>query len=154
MADEQKTRPTDASVLDYLHRVEPETRREQGLQLLDLFSETTGAEPAMWGPSMVGYGRLRYTYPTGTSGEMFRVGFSPRKGSLTLYGLTTFGSNEDLLAKLGKHKVGKSCVYVNKLEDVDLDVLRQLIRRGWNDLDTFSETHGGAQVEELDAAGA
>ena len=97
MAYEPKTRPTDESVLEFLHSVEPASRRAQGLELLDTFCEETGAEPRMWGPSMVGFGHLRYIYPTGHSGEMGRVGFSPRKAALTLYGLTLYGSNEDLL---------------------------------------------------------
>lgn len=133
MAYEQKTRPTDDSVLDFLHSVEPARRRAQGLELLGIFREETGAEPRLWGPSMVGFGHVRYTYPTGHSGEMFRVGFSPRKAALSLYGLTLYGSNADLLEKLGKHRVGKGCLYINQLEDVDLDILRHLIRRGWTE---------------------
>jgi hypothetical protein len=146
MAYEQKTRPSDDSVAQFLNAVEPERRRVQGLELLDMFREETGAEPRMWGPSMVGFGHLRYTYGTGHSGEMFRVGFSPRRAALTLYGLTMYGSNTDLLEKLGKHRVGKSCLYVNKLEDVDRDVLRRLIRRGWTDAETVGDGMG-AQVE-------
>lgn len=149
MANEPQTRPTDASVLEFLHSVEPARRRAQGLELLAIFGEETGVEPRMWGPSMVGFGHLRYTYPTGRSGEMGRVGFSPRKAALTLYGLTLYGSNTDLLDKLGKHRVGKGCLYLNKLEDVDLDVLRQLIRRGWGDTETFVATHPDAVVEPV-----
>ena len=152
MAYEPKTRPTDESVLEFLHSVEPASRRAQGLELLDIFCEETGAEPRMWGPSMVGFGHLRYIYPTGHSGEMGRVGFSPRKAALTLFGLTLYGSNKDLLEKLGKHRVGKGCLYVNKLEDVDLDVLRQLIRRGWADTDTFVDTHPHSVVEPVEPA--
>lgn len=152
MADAPKTRPTDDSVLEFLHSVEPARRREQGLELLGIFTEETGAEPRLWGPSIVGFGHLRYTYETGHSGEMSRVGFSPRKAALTLYGLTMDGSNADLLAQLGKHRVGKGCLYVNKLDDVDLDVLRRLIRRGWADADAaaFTDTHPGAVVEPVE----
>jgi len=146
MAYEQKTRPSDDSVTQFLNAVEPERRRVQGLELLDMFREETGAEPRMWGPSMVGFGHLRYTYETGHSGETFRVGFSPRKAALTLYGLTMYGSNTDLLERLGKHRVGKSCLYVNKLEDVDRDVLRQLVRRGWADAEILGDGTD-AQVE-------
>ena len=149
MAYEQKARPTDESVLEFLQSVEPAHRSAQGLELLDMFCEETGAEPRMWGPSIVGFGHLRYTYATGHSGEMGRVGFSPRKTALTLYGLTLYGSNADLLEKLGKHRVGKGCLYVNKLEDVDLDILRRLIRRGWIDTDTFADTHPQAWVEPV-----
>ena len=144
MGYEQKTHPTDVPVLEFLHSVEPARRRAQGLELLDMFREETGAEPGLWGPSIVGFGCVRYTYATGHSGEMIRVGFSPRKAALTLYGLTLYDSNADLLAKLGKHRIGKGCLYVNKLEDVDLDVLRQLIRRGWADTDGFADSSAHA----------
>lgn len=147
MTYEPKTRPTDDPVLEFLQAVEPARRRAQGLELLEIFSQETGAEPRLWGPSIVGFGHLRYTYPTGHSGEMARVGFSPRKAALTLYGLTLYGSNADLLERLGKHRVGKGCLYVTRLEDVDLDVLRQLIRRGWADAESFTDSHPGATVE-------
>lgn len=150
MPHEQKTLPTDDSVLEFLHAVEPARRRAQGLELLEIFRDETGAEPRMWGPTIVGFGHLRYTYPTGTSGEMFQVGFSPRKAAMTLYGLTLYGSNADLLDKLGKHRIGKGCLYINKLEDVDLDVLRQLIRRGLADTGTFTHTHPHATVEPVE----
>jgi len=139
-------------VLEFLHKVEPARRRDQGLELLDIFCEETGAEPRMWGPSIVGFGHLRYTYPTGNSGEMSRVGFSPRKAALTLYGMTLYGSNADLLEQLGKHRVGKGCLYINKLEDIDLDILRRLIRRGWADADTFVDTHPDAVVELVESS--
>lgn len=150
MAKQSTTRPTDASVLAFLQSVEPARRRVQGLQLLDIFGEETGAEPRIWGASIVGYGHLRYTYATGNSGEMGRVGFSPRKAALTLYGLTLYGSNTDLLETLGKHRVGKGCLYLNKLEDVDVAVLRQLIRRGWADSDTFVDTHPHVRLEPVE----
>lgn len=154
MAYEPKTRPTGASVLDFLDRVEPARRRDQGFELLELFGDSTGVEPRLWGPSIVGYGQLRYTYATGHSGEMSRVGFSPRKAALVLYGLTLYGSNADLLDELGKHRAGKGCLYLNKLEDVDLDVLRQLIRRGWDDSATFIDTHPHARVEVVESPAA
>lgn len=98
----------------------------------------------------VGFGHLRYTYDTGHSGETFRVGFSPRKTALTLYGLISYGSNADLLEKLGKHRVGKGCLYVNTLQDVDHDVLRQLIRRGWADTETVGR-QPDARAEPVDS---
>lgn len=150
MAYEQKARPTDEPVAEFLHSVEPARRRAQGLRLLEIFREETGAEPRLWGPSIVGFGHDRYTYATGHSGEMMRVGFSPRKAALTLYGLTLYGSNADLLARLGKHRLGKGCLYVTNLEDVDLDVLRRLIRRGWTDVDTFTDSHPHALVEPIE----
>jgi hypothetical protein len=150
MAYEQKTRPTEHSVEGFLDAVEPARRRAQGRELLDLFCEETEVEPRMWGPSMVGFGHLRYTYDTGHSGEMFRVGFSPRKAALTLYGLTSYGTNADLLERLGKHRVGKGCVYVTNLEDVDRDVLRQLIRRGWADSETIDDRHPEVRVQPVE----
>lgn len=122
------------------------------MKLLDIFCQETGAEPRMWGPSIIGFGHLRYTYTTGHSGEMSRVGFSPRRAALTLYGLTLYGSNDDLLEKLGTHGVGKGCLYLTRLEDVNLDVLRHLIQRGWADTDTFVDTHPDALVEPVRAA--
>ncbi|MDO5634703.1 MAG: DUF1801 domain-containing protein [Micrococcus sp.] len=149
MAYQQKTTVTEVSVDEFLATVEPERRREQGRALLQMFREETGAEAVMWGPSMVGFGHVRFTYPTGHSGEMFQVGFSPRKTALSLYGLTTYGSHADLLARLGKHKVGKGCLYLNKLEDVDEDVLREMIRVAWNDDESFANSHDGTTIERL-----
>ena len=131
MAHETRTTPREGGVLEFLNAVEPARRRDQGLELLDLFTEVTGVEPAMWGPTIVGYGRLRYTYATGHSGEMMRVGFSPRKAALTLYGMTLYGSNADLLDRLGPHTTGKGCVYVKRLSAVDQRVLRELVERSW-----------------------
>lgn len=145
-------RRRDGGVRAFLDAVEPPRRRELGLELLGIFGEVTGAEPALWGPTIVGYGRLRYTYASGRSGEMPRVGFSPRRAALSLYGLTLYGSNTDLLGELGKHRVGEGCLYVNKLDDVDLGVLRALIRRGWQgSADDFGDSHAGVQVDALDA---
>ncbi|MFP5417108.1 MAG: DUF1801 domain-containing protein [Actinomycetes bacterium] len=141
MAYDQKTKPSEGGVMEFLHSVQPTKRREQGLELLDIFAEETGAEALLWGPLIVGFGHVAYTYETGHSGEMPRVGFSPRKAALTLYGLTLYDSNADLLDRLGKHKTGKSCLYVNKLEDIDVGVLREMIRRGWEDSVGFGEVH-------------
>lgn len=151
MAEGSAMSHREGGVWEFLHAVEPARRREQGLALREIFDEVTGAEPAMWGPTIVGYGRLQYTYASGRSGEMPRVGFSPRKASLVLYGITLYGTNSDLLERLGKHKVGKGCLYINKLEDIDLDVLREGIARGWSGSDDlFEGTHPGASVDPLD----
>jgi hypothetical protein len=151
MAYEQKTLPTDDSVPAFLAGVEPARRRDQALLLLELFKAETGAEPRLWGPSIVGFGHVHYTYASGHSGEMAQVGFSPRKTALVLYGLTLYGSNADLLARLGRHRLGKGCLYLTNLEDVDLDVLRQLVRRGWDDSHTFVATHPGSVVAPVPA---
>ena len=92
-----------------------------------MMKEVTGAEPQMWGPSIVGFGAYHYKYESGREGDWFLVGFSPRKQNLTLYIMAGFKRYEELLAKLGKHKTGKSCLYLNKLADVDEEVLRQMV---------------------------
>ena len=132
MADDtRKTHPTEVSVDDFLDTVAGERRRADADEALALMREITGAEPVMWGPSMIGFGRYRYTTADGQEHESFVVGLSPRKASLTLYGLTMYGSNADLLDRLGPHTTGKSCVYVKQLDALDRDVLTELIERSW-----------------------
>ena len=128
---ENKTRPTEQSVEDFLNSVEHKTRREDGFALLELMKEITEEDAVMWGSSIVGFGRYHYKYDSGREGDMPLVGFSPRKQSITLYIMPGFDEYRDLLATLGKHKTGKACLYVNKLADVDEDVLRQLVRRSY-----------------------
>ena len=124
-----KTVKNNKPVLDFLNCVEHEKRREDGLKILDLMAEVTGEEPAMWGDSIVGFGNYTYEYKSGRTGEWMYVGFSPRKQNLTLYIMDGFDSYDTLLSQLGKHKTGKSCLYINKLEDVDLDVLKELVQK-------------------------
>lgn len=128
---ENKTRPTDQRVIDFLNNVEHKTRREDGLTLLKLMKEITGEDAVMWGSSIVGFGHYHYKYESGREGDMPMVGFSPRKQSLTLYIMPGFNEYDDLLANLGKHKIGKACLYVNKLADVDEGILRKLIKRSY-----------------------
>ena len=122
-----KTTPNNASVEDFLNQVEPEQKRQDAFEILRMMKEVTGAEPQMWGPSIVGFGSYRYKYDSGREGDWFLVGFSPRKQNLTLYIMAGFKRYEELLAKLGKHKTGKSCLYLNKLADVDQKVLREMV---------------------------
>ena len=122
-----KTTPNNASVEDFLNQVEPEQKRQDAFEILRMMKEVTGAEPQMWGPSIVGFGAYRYKYDSGREGDWFLVGFSPRKQNLTLYIMAGFKRYEELLAKLGKHKTGKSCLYLNKLADVDQKVLREMV---------------------------
>jgi len=133
MASAPKTRPTDADVAAYLDAVEPTKRREDGLTLAALFREVTGAEPVLWGPSMIGYGSYRYVSPAGprAQGDWPRVAFSPRKAQLSLYGLKDLSAGAELLPRLGRYSEGRGCVYVRKLEDIDLEVLRRLVRIAW-----------------------
>lgn len=129
-----KTQPTGADVLRFIRGVEPAAKRHDAEKLDRLFRDITGYQPVMWGPSIIGYGRYHYTYNSGREGDFLATGFSPRKAHHAIYimpGYTDFG---DILARLGKHKMGKSCLYVTKLADVDLDVLAELIRAGLADL--------------------
>ncbi|MBF4552513.1 DUF1801 domain-containing protein [Corynebacterium suicordis] len=130
-ASDVKTRPTDRSPEQFIEELEWPRRVEHGRELLALFNQVTGAEPVMWGPTMIGYGEVHYVSPAGREGDWFQLGFSPRKASLSLYGLQGAPRSEELLAKLGKHKRGAGCVYVNKLEDIDMDVLAELVQHAW-----------------------
>lgn len=131
---EQKTQPTDADVQEFLDGVAPARRREDGLALDSIFREVTGEEPVMWGPSMVGYGSYRYVSPANprTKGVWPKLAFSPRKAQLSLYGLKDLPAGAALLPRLGRYTEGAGCVYVRKLEDVDLDVLRELVAIAWS----------------------
>ena len=125
---ELKTQKNDASVEDFLNGVEDEKKREDSLKILDLMREVTGDEPAMWGSSIIGFGSYRYKYASGREGEWFLTGFSPRKQNLTLYIMSGFDQYDSLLANLGKHTTGKSCLYVKKLEDIDLTMLKEMVK--------------------------
>lgn len=129
MAD-PKTLPTDISVAAFLDAANPPIRREEGRALDALFRRVTGWEPRMWGPSIVGYGRYRYTYESGRTGEMCATGFSPRKAEIVVYVLTGYDGLEPSLTRLGRHRLGKSCLYLRKLAEIDLDVLEEVVRGG------------------------
>jgi hypothetical protein len=126
---ENKTAPTSQSVQAFIEKVDSEQKREDSHTLIALMSEITGEPAMMWGPSIIGFGRYHYKYASGREGDSPLVGFSPRKANLTLYIMGGFENYEALLRKLGKHSVGKACLYVKKLADVDMDVLRELIRQ-------------------------
>ncbi len=128
---ENKTHPTEIKVIDFLENVAHKTRREDGLTLLELMEDITGEEAAMWGPSIVGFGSYHYKYESGREGDMPLVGFSPRKASMTVYIMPGFEAYDDMLGKLGKHKIGKACLYINKLADVDETVLKKLIKHSY-----------------------
>jgi hypothetical protein len=126
---ENKTQPTETSVEDFIDAATPAKRREDGKVLDTIFREVTGAEPVLWGPSIVGYGTYRYVSPSDPrrSGDWMKTGFSPRKAQLSIYGLKDQPGAAALLPRLGKYTEGAGCLYVRKLEDIDLDVLRELI---------------------------
>jgi hypothetical protein len=127
---ENKTKPTSASVDDFIAAIENPRRRSDALVSLAIYKEvTTGLQPVMWGPSIIGFGSNHYVYETGREGDMPAAGFSPRKANMTFYVGDDFEGAEALYARLGKHKKSVACLYVNKLDDVDLDVLREIIAR-------------------------
>ncbi|WP_209506394.1 MULTISPECIES: DUF1801 domain-containing protein [unclassified Ruegeria] len=131
---QNKTVPTNQSVEDFLNSVQSERRAEEARALDELFRATTGFDPVMWGPSMIGYGRYHYRYASGREGDFLATGFSPRKSALVIYIMPGYADFGGILARLGKHKLGKSCLYVNKLVDIDMQVLSELIRAGLTDL--------------------
>lgn len=134
---EPKTQITAVEPSDYIASVEPEKRREEALVLDALFRKVTGMAPKMWGPTIIGYGEFNTTYDSGRAVHWMRTGFSPRKAKLSLYLMGGYcdeltGKHRDhLLARLGKHSTGKSCLYVNKLADIDLAVLEEMLAADW-----------------------
>lgn len=124
---ELKTKETDKSVIEFIESVENLKKRADAYQLLDIFTETTGFEAKMWGPSIIGFGKYHYKYKTGHEGEAPLVGFSPRKASISLYFASGEFNREALLKDFGKHKTGKACVYINKIADIDVSVLQKVI---------------------------
>ncbi|WP_413377721.1 DUF1801 domain-containing protein [Paenibacillus taichungensis] len=124
-----KTKETDNSVIEFIESVDSPKKREDAYQLLDIFTETTGYKAKMWGPSIIGFGAYHYKYESGHEGDAPLVGFSPRKAKISLYFATGDAERENLLKDFGKHTTGKACVYVNKVADINLDVLQALINQ-------------------------
>ncbi|CAN5610320.1 MAG: DUF1801 domain-containing protein [Gemmatimonadetes bacterium] len=126
-----KTVETDASVSEFLNAVENGVRRADAIVVLDIMTRVTGLSPKMWGPTMIGFGRYHYRYDSGHEGDMMRLGFSPRKANLALNLIVKDERCRELLPRLGKHRSGASCLYVNRLSDVDIKVLEELIEASW-----------------------
>lgn len=126
---ELKTRPTDQSVSAFLERIEAPEKRQDCYTLAEMMGQITGEPPRMWGESIVGFGTYQYRYKSGRTAAWFLTGFAPRKRDLTLYIMSGFEGYDELLARLGKHKTGKACLYLKRLSQVDLDVLAELIAR-------------------------
>ncbi len=124
---ENKTQPTEIDVDDFVHAVPHAGRREDALLLLEMMRRVTGAEPVMWGATLVGFGRYHYRYESGREGDFFRLGFSPRKAKMVVYIMPYTDAFDGLLAKLGPHKMGKSCLYLGRLSKVDLAVLEEIL---------------------------
>ena len=124
---EAKIQPTEFNVEEFIDSVVDEQKRKDAHTLLSIMSDITQQPPVLWGDSLIGFGQYEYQYESGRKGTWFKVGFSPRKQNLTLYIMNGFAQYQHLLAQLGKHKTGKSCLYINKLDDVDVDILKQMV---------------------------
>jgi len=124
-----KTQPTGASVRTFLDGIEDEQKRRDAKTVARIMKRVTGEPPKMWGPSIVGYGSYHYVYDSGREGDFMLAGFSPRKQAMTVYIMSGFSGHAGLMKKLGKHSTGKSCLYIKKLDDIDLEVLEELIGR-------------------------
>jgi hypothetical protein len=128
-----KTQPTAVNPADFIAASDPK-RRDDSLVLLQMMEEITGEPAVMWGPTMVGFGKYHYHYDSGRQGDAMRCGFSPRKANLTIYFMAGFAVQADLLPRLGKHKTSVSCLYVNKLADVNLGILREMLVRNLQEM--------------------
>ena len=125
---EQKTKPTEISVQSFLENVPDEGVRDDCHELVKIMKKITGEPPKMWGPSIVGFGKYHYKYDSGHEGYSCLTGFSPRKQNLSLYVMPGFAEKSDLLEKLGKYKAAKGCLYIKRLADVDVEILKKLIK--------------------------
>jgi hypothetical protein len=143
---ELKTKPNPASVAAFLDGIADEQRRRECKALARMMKQATGAAPKMWGSSIVGFGSYHYKYDSGREGDWFLAGFSPRKRELTVYIVAGVDCSPDLLRRLGKFTTGKSCLYMNRLDDIDMNVLEKLVRQSVKDI--------GRRVESAGAAGA
>lgn len=126
---EAKTKPTDQSVDAFIDNIPQEQVRDDCRALVKMMKKITGKSPKMWGPSIIGFGKYHYKYESGHEGDSCLAGFSPRKQNITIYAMLGIDDFSDLLQKLGKHKAGKGCLYIKKLNDVDVDVLETIIRK-------------------------
>ncbi|MGA2902229.1 MAG: DUF1801 domain-containing protein [Candidatus Korobacteraceae bacterium] len=126
---ENKTKPTQLSVIAFIDALADPARRADAKVLVELMQSAAGEKPKMWGPSIIGFGSYHFKYDSGREGDMPLIAFSPRKAATVLYNMTAFSDSEALLAKLGKHTIGKGCLYIKKLADVDQQVLKTMIRK-------------------------
>jgi hypothetical protein len=122
-----KTTETESSVTDFINAVEDLKRKNDSFELIKLMQNETGFKPKMWGPSIIGFGSYHYKYASGHEGDAPLVGFSPRKDAISLYLYSTFEDKEELLSKFGKHKAGKGCIYIKKIADIDIEILKKMI---------------------------
>jgi len=129
---ENKTKETEASVDTFLANIKDDQKKADCLVLKSMMSRITDSPAKMWGASLVGFGTYHYKYDSGREGDFMKVGFSPRAQNVTVYIIAGFDRYEALMSKLGKHKTGKSCLYIKKLDDIDLDVLEELVKESYN----------------------
>lgn len=135
---ELKTKPTQASVKDFLNQIPDKERRDDCFAVAKIMEEITGDKPKMWGPSIVGFGTYRYKYASGREGDWMITGFSPRKKDLTLYIMMGFEKHADLMKQLGKYRNAKSCLYINRLSDIHVPTLKKLIKSSVKDLKDYT----------------
>ena len=139
---ELKTKQNNSSVDDFINAVESEQKRNDAFEILEMMKHITKEKPKMWGSSIIGFGDVRYKYASGREGDWFKVGFSPRKANVSLYLMGCDISKADsILGRLGKYKTGKGCLYINKLADIDKEVLKELIKEGYENGHIGTEQH-------------
>ena len=138
---EPKTKLNEGSVEEFIDRVENEQKRDDSREIIKIMSEITGQPPKMWGTSIIGFGTYHYVYESGREGDWMLTGFSPRKQALTVYIMSGFSEDDDLLGKLGSHKIGKSCLYVKKLADLDIDILKEMIAKSVDEIKVRYKDH-------------
>lgn len=139
---ELKTKKNQASVEAFINLVEHEGKRKDALEILEMMMDITKEKPKMWGTSIIGFGDVRYKYASGREGDWFKVGFSPRKANVSLYLMGCDISKADsILSRLGKYKTGKGCLYINKLADIDKNVLKELIKEAYENGHIGTENH-------------
>jgi hypothetical protein len=134
MMAENKTRATTMDPAAFIQSIDHPTRRADGVGLLELMTKITGWDATMWGPSIIGFGSYHYKYDSGREGDFLRTGFSVRKANLVIYIMPGYSDFGEILGRIGKYKMGKSCLYINKLADIDLTVLEELVRAGLDDM--------------------
>jgi uncharacterized protein DUF1801 len=130
---ELKTKQTDDSVAAFINSVDDVQKRKDSFEIVEIMKQATGLQPKMWGTSIIGFGSYHYKYESGHEGDMCLIGFSPRKQNIALYVGVNNGNIPELLQKLGKHKTGKGCLYINKFSDVNADILKQIIKASFNE---------------------
>lgn len=139
---EQKIKQTEQSVVEFIESVDSPKKREDAFKLLQIFEETSGFKAKIWGPSIIGFGSYHYKYASGHEGDAPLVGFSPRKAKISLYFAPGEHERDEILQRFGKHTKGKACVYINKIEDIDVEVLKELINKSIQFLRNMYPEHG------------